>query len=69
MQQCIDRCHKHLYAKVVISSGTDYLTLNAFGSNVVDIAQEDDVTLESLLCAAPYTLSHDLQVITSVHGR
>ncbi len=42
MVQCIDQCKKQLSAKLVFSLGADYLKLNVFGSNIVDIACQED---------------------------
>ena len=40
MSQRIDHCNKQWHTKLVLSSGTNYLTLQAFGSNITDIAQD-----------------------------
>ena len=53
-------------AKLMISAGSSYLTLNAFGSNVCDTAQREDVTAESLLSACPFQLTYENNVITSI---
>ena len=66
MPQRLDRCKRQLNAKLIIQSGTQYLTLNAFGSNVVDIAEQEDVTAEALLSAPPFDLTYDNNVITSI---
>ena len=66
MQQCISCCKKHLNAKLMISVGSSYLTLNVFGSNVCDIAQREDVTAESLLSASPFHLTYENDIITSI---
>ena len=36
MVQRIDRCKKQLSVKLIIADGAEYITLNAFGSNVMD---------------------------------
>jgi len=51
----------------MISAGSSYLTLIAFGSNVCDIAQREDVTAESLLSASPFQMTYENNVITSIH--
>ena len=66
MQQRIDICQTQLSAKLYISSGTDYLTLHAFGTNVTDITQEAAVTVDSLMTAPPFTLTHENNIITSI---
>ncbi len=66
MTQRLNKCKKQLRAKLYISSGEDYFTLQAFGSNVSDIAGKQDVTTHALLHAQPFTLTHDSNVITSV---
>ena len=52
MPKRIDRCKKQLSAKIIVADGDKYITLNAFGSNVIDIAQEEEVTTEGLLSAS-----------------
>ena len=64
MHQRTEKCQKKS-AKLVLSSGTDYYNLTAFGTNVIDIA-EKDVAPDSLLSASPFTLTYDGSVITSV---
>ena len=66
MQQVLHRCKKLLNATLVISSGDSYLTLNAFGSIVNDIAEKKDVTAEALLSSRSFTLTYDLNVIATV---
>ena len=66
MQQVLHRCKKLLNATPVISSGDSYLTLNAFGSIVNDIAETKDVTTEALLSSLSFTLTYDLNVIVTV---
>ena len=45
---------------------TEYLTLNVFDTNVTDIAQTDDVTEQSLLCAPPFSLTYENNIVTGV---
>ncbi len=66
MQQRLTKCKQQLRAKLYISSGENYFTLQAFGTNVVDIAQEQDVTTTSLLTARPFTLTNENIIITSI---
>ena len=66
MVQRIDRCKKQLSAKLIIADGAEYITLNAFGSNVMDIAQQEVVTIEGLLAASPFSVTYDNNVITSI---
>ena len=47
MQQCISCCKKHLNAKLMISAGSSYLTLNVFGSNVCVILHRGKMLLLS----------------------
>ena len=62
MQQKITSCSSQLNAKLVISSGASYLTLNAFGTNVSDTPP----TTQSLLSATQFTFTHSNNVITGV---
>ncbi len=68
LAQRTDHCKEELSAKLYTSTGNgaEYLTLNIFGNNVRDIAQKNDITVESLLCAKPFTLVHDQNVITNI---
>ena len=66
MVQIIGRCKMQLSAKVVIAEGEKYHTLNVFGTNVSDIAQEDNVSVEALISAPPFTLTYENNVITSI---
>ena len=54
------------HAKLVVFSVTNYLTLQAFGSSVTDIAQDYDATKEGLMSALPFTLTYDNTIITSI---
>ena len=64
--QRLDKCATQMSAKLVLSSGTDYLTLLCFGSNLNDIVQVKPVTESNLLEAPPFTLTYDNNVITGV---
>ena len=66
MQQKITSCSSQLNAKLVISSGASYLTLNAFGTNVSDIAEQHPPTKQSLLSATQFTFTHSNYVTTGV---
>ena len=55
MQQKLAHCTISSMAKLLISSGTDYHTLNVFGSNIKEIAEQ--ITAESLLSARPFTFT------------
>ena len=66
MMQHIERCKKQLSAKVVIADGANYLTLNVFGTNVIDIAQQEDVDANVLLSAPSFTMTYENNVITSI---
>ncbi len=55
MDQNMERCKTQLNAKMVVTCGDSYLTLNAFGSNVMDVAEKE---VKSLLCARPFTLTY-----------
>ena len=66
MQQLILHCRSQLTAKVVIANGNSYHTLNVFSTNVSDIAQIEKVTVESLLCAPPFTLTYENNVVTAI---
>ncbi len=62
----MERCKTQLYAKMVVTCGNSYLTFNAFGSNVMDIAEKEDVTVESLLRARHFILTNKNNEITNV---
>ena len=64
--QRLDKCTTQMSAKLVLSSGTDYLTLLCFGSNLSDIVQEKAITEANLIEAPPFTLTYDINVITRV---
>ena len=53
-------------AKLLISSGTDYHTLNVFGRNIKDIAEQEQITTESLLSARPFTFTYANNVVTTI---
>ena len=59
-------CSSQLNAKLVISSGASYLTLNVFGTNVSDIVQQHPPTTQSLRSATQFTFTHSNNVITGV---
>jgi len=56
----LQKCKKQLSAKLLIwhRSVSQFLTLQAFGTNVSDIAQSKDVTAELLLEAPPFIYSY-----------
>ena len=66
MQHKITSCSSQLNAKLVISSGASYLTLNVFGTNVSDIVQQHPPTTQSLRSATQFTFTHSNNVITGV---
>ncbi len=55
VDQNMEWCKTQLNAKMVVTCGNSYLTLTAFGSNVMDIAKKEEVMGESLLRARPFT--------------
>jgi len=64
----LQKCKKQLSAKLLIGHcfASQFLTLQAFGTNVSDIAQSEDVTAELLLEAPPFTLIYENNIITSI---
>lgn len=66
MHQLLDKCTKQLKTKLYIASGDQYFTLHAFGTTVSDIADESAPTKLTLLRAKPFTLTHNMNIITSI---
>ena len=67
MKQSLRHSTKQLRAKIVLSTpGGEYITLNAFGATVQKIADCTEVTVDKLINAKPFTLTHNTGVIISV---
>ena len=66
IQLNIARCATLNNAKLLISSGTNYHTLNVFGTNINDIAEQKQIIVESLLSARPFSFTHENNVITGI---
>lgn len=66
MDQKLTHCSVSSMAKLLISSGTDYHTLNVFDSNLKDIAEQEPITTELLLAARPFTFTYANNVITTI---
>ena len=64
--QALKHCNKQWNAKLTFLAGADFLTLNVFGTNVVDIAQDEEVTESTLLSAPPFTLTYTLNIVTAI---
>ena len=59
IQLNIARCATLNNAKLLISSGTNYHTLNVFRTNINDIAEQKQIIVESLLSARPFSFTHN----------
>lgn len=57
MQQRIDHCKRQKSAKLMFSAADMYITLNAFGTTVEEIAKTEVVTAKALLGARPVTVT------------
>ena len=62
----IDHCKRQKSAKLIFCAADTYVTLNAFGTIVYDIAETEEVTVEALLCARPVTVSYYNNVVTAI---
>lgn len=60
---CLNKLNAHLLLNV---PGGSYLTLNAFGTNLKDIAQREPVTSQDLIRARSFTITHDDNVVTGL---
>ncbi len=67
MVQKIHLCKKQMRAKLLLTRpGGNYITLNAFGSHLLEICEATDPTQDNLLAARPFNLTHKNQVINSI---
>ena len=68
MVQCLDNGNKGLMVKLMLASGGDKHTLNAFGKIVESIADKpaDEISTTTLLKAKPFKMIHIDGIIQSV---
>ena len=66
MQQKLARCPISFMTELLVSLGTDNHTLFVFGSNIKDIAEQEEITAESLLSTRLFTFTYTNNVVTTI---
>ena len=66
LKQRLDHCKRQMSAKLMFTAADRYVTLNAFGSIVNDIANSGSVTVDSLLSAQPVTITYANNIVTAI---
>lgn len=67
MTQRLNHCSQTVRAKLLLTiPGGSYITLNAFGKQVTEIAETDEPTRDNLIAAKPFTVTYKSHVINTV---